>query len=379
MSFILSYCAKLSNLQYTKIQNEIDMNELFKKVKDIYEDGCVTIILKTHRTKPDSNQDAINLKNLIDDAEKRLYADFEKRFVWPIIENINKLVEDIDHSQNLEGLVLVANQTMADFTRIPIEVTSRVVVDKTFATRDLIRSMHTESSYYVLALSRTQARLIEAYNDKVVKEFKGEFPIEDHLYTTNKAKSSTNKGHDNLIEEFFNRVDKIVIETTKNNPKPIVLATEDRNFDYYLKVADQKDRIVGSINRDQKDESAHDLVKNAWEEVLELVKQKNTNRITELNEAVGRNHFVSDFNEIWSAIQEGKGKTLFVKRGFYQPALIDGNVITLVDDDRRMEKNVVDDIVDEMIEHNLAFGGDIVFVEGEELEGFQQLALTTRY
>jgi len=52
------------------------MNPLLKKVKDIYVEGCVSIIMNTHRTKPNNQKDLINLKNLIKNAEesaKRTY------------------------------------------------------------------------------------------------------------------------------------------------------------------------------------------------------------------------------------------------------------------------------------------------------------------
>ena len=88
---------------------------------------------------------------------------------------------------------------------------------------------------------------------------------------------------------------------------------------------------------------------------------------------------MSDFFGFWSAILVGRGKTLFVKQGFYQPALLVGGEILLVEKLERDQKGVIDDIIDEMIEQNLSFGGDIVFLEGNELDEFQNVALITRY
>ena len=51
----------------------------------------------------------------------------------------------------------------------------------------------------------------------------------------------------------------------------------------------------------------------------------------------------------------------------------------LVDQLEREQKGVCDDVIDEMIENNLSFGGDTVFVETDDLEKFQGLALTTRF
>jgi len=347
------------------------MNELLKKVKDINQEACVSIILNTHRTKPDNLNDSITLKNLVKNAVERLNNDYDKRFAGPIIENINKVVESIDHVYNLDSLVIFASHNFAEYTRLSTSVENRVIIDATFATRDLVRSMNNESAYYVLVLNQDNARLIEANNGTVVEENKGKFPIVNH--------SGNDRGQDSLIEEFFNNVDKTFLKTIHDNPLSVLLATEARNSTYYHKIADNKDLIIGEIHGNFRDTSAHEIVSQAWEVVYGLNKEKNTAQISSLQKAVSEGKCVNDYNEIWNAIQEGRGQTLFVKRGFAQAAVFEGNQLNLVGADQRDDVGVVDDIIDEMIEQNLAFGGSTVFVEGEELAEFQNLALLTRY
>lgn len=355
------------------------MNPLLQKVRNIYQEGCVTITLKTHRMRPDNEKDPINLRNLIKEAEKRLYNDYEKRFVWPIIENLNKLAEKIDHSHNLDSLIIFASRDFAEHTTLPVTVGDRVVIDNTFATRDLVRAMHQESAYYVLVLSRQKARLIEAFNDTVTEEKAGPFPVGNKLYATDKEKLSTSKGQDSLIEEFFNRVDKIFSETVKDNPLPLFLATETRNFHHYLKVADKRDMIIGHLNQNRDAEKARSIVSDVWNEMSLLIKKRNKERLNELFKAVSNNKFLTDYTEMWKAIKQGRGKTLFVKKGFFKPALLVNDEVTLVDHHLKDQKGIIDDIIDEMIELNLQSGGDTVFIEGDEIKKFGNVALITRY
>ena len=142
------------------------MNLTLRELKDIHSDNCITIIMTTHRTKPDYLNDGLHLKNMIKDVETRLMADVSKKEATNLLERVNALAETIDHSQNLESLMLFVNEDVAEYTRLPIKVEDRVVIDETFATRDLIRSMHLETHYYVLVLSQDKIRLIEAMNDK---------------------------------------------------------------------------------------------------------------------------------------------------------------------------------------------------------------------
>jgi hypothetical protein len=359
------------SFEHSLAKTTLEMNELLKEVKDINQEACVSIILNTNRSKPDNLNDPIALKNLVKHAVDRLHNDYDKHFVAPIIENINKVVESIDHLYNLDSLIIFANNNFAKYTRLSTKVEDRVVIDATFSTRDLVRSMNKESAYYILVINQDHARLIEANNDQVVEENKGVFPISNHL--------SNHRGQDSLIEEFFNQVDKKFLETTHDNPLSVLLATEARNATYYHKVADHKDSIIGEIHGNFRDTTAQEIVSEAWKMVSVWNKKNNLAQISALQQAVSEGKYVSDYNEIWSAIKEGRGQTLFVKTGFAQAAILKDNQLHLVSDDKRDDAGIIDDVIDEMVEQNLAFGGSTVFVEGEELADFQNIALLTRY
>lgn len=161
------------------------MNITLKELKDIVSENCVSIILNTHRTSPDNKKDVLTLKNLIKEAEERLLANENKRDAQKLVQRLLDLEAKIDHSQNLESLILFVNENIAEYTRLPVSVDNRVIIDDTFATRDLIRALHQEINYYVLVVSRQKTRLIEAFNDKVVREIGNPFPIENtQLYST---------------------------------------------------------------------------------------------------------------------------------------------------------------------------------------------------
>jgi hypothetical protein len=356
------------------------MNDTLKKLKDVQAECCITIILNTHRTKPDNKRDPIQLKNLLKEAEERLLNDYDKRFARSHVEKMNQLAEGIDHEYNLESLVLFVNEDTAEYVRLPIAVEDRVVIDHTFATRDLVRAVHQQEAYYILVLSRDEARLIEAANDKVVQEVGDPFPFgKKGLYSTSKLDMTMAQGSDNLIEEFFNRVDKAFHTVWEKNPLPVLVCTEERNFHHYLKVADKTHLVIGHLTMSRLDYKAHHIVPEGWPIVQKANKERNDQRLEELQSAVGAGKFLSAPGDIWKAIHEGRGQTLFVQRGYFQPAIINGDAIELVELSEANRPGVVDDIIDEMIEANMRFGGDIVFLSQDQLQDFQGLALITRY
>jgi len=357
------------------------MDVKLKKLKNIISESCVSIILNTHRTKPDNQKDAILLKNLVKEAENRLLEDEDKRYAQMLIQKLQTLESQIDHNFNLESLILYVNEDLAEYVRLPIPVEDRVVIDHTFSTRDLVRSLHLETGYYILVLSQQKTRLIEAYNDKVVTEVEDPFPIENtQFYTTSGVKSSNASKQTNLIGEFFNRIDKEVNHIRKNNPLPVLICTEEANYHEYLKIADRKDSIFNTyLNKNRVDEKAHAIVTEAWKIVKDHTIEKNIARVAELKKAVGTGKFLSDVNDIWKAITEGRIQTLFIEQGLFQPAILEGNVIRKVTHADPDKKEVIDDIYDEMIEMNMDYGGDVVFLPKGELDKFNGFGAITRY
>ncbi|MEO9210240.1 MAG: hypothetical protein ABI208_04030 [Ginsengibacter sp.] len=355
------------------------MKKTLKKLKNITSNCCVTIILQTHRTLPDNEKDSLVLKNLIKEAESRLSAEYEKPFVSEMMKRINDLAKDINHKYNKESLALFVNENIAEFIRMPISVEDRVVIDKSFATRDIVRALNKEIAYYVLVLGRDKARLIEAFNDKMFNEIEDNFPFENrNLNPVQRSEASIGRRQTNLTQEFFNRVDKQLNELWKENPLPVIICADENNYSEYLQIADKKEIIVGHLKGNRLHEKAHHIIEAAWPIMNKLNIEKVQQRISELKTAVNSRNFLIDYNEIWQAVNNGKGKTLFVKQGHFQPAILENNHIELVSKEN-IEKANVDDIIDEMVEKNLQSNGDAIFINGDELEKFNGLVLVTKY
>ena len=357
------------------------MNITLKKLKDSISESCITIILNTHRTSPDNKKDPLTLKNLIKEAETRLYADESKRDAQKLVQRLLDLESKIDHSHNLESLILFVNEEIAEYTRLPVSVEDRVVINHTFATRDLVRAMHFKTNYFVLVLSQQKTRLIEAFNDKVVSEVGKPFPIENtHFHANSRAEKSLAHRQTNLIAEYFNRIDKEVNKVRGENPLPVLICSEEANYYEYLKIADQKHSIFDTyLNQNRVEEKAHHIVDEAWKLMQKYTIDKNNARKEELKNAVNSGTFLSDVNDIWKAIPEGRIQTLFIEEDLFQPGYMEANNITLVSEEDRSKKEVVDDIYDEMIEANMNFGGDTVFLPKGELTKFNGFGAVTRY
>jgi len=334
--------------------------------------------MNTHRTRPDSLQDPIRLKGLLKQTEVRLNKEHGPKLAKSIMDKLHVLADGIDHAHNKDGLVLFASEGFSDKVRLPIPVIERITVDAAFATRDLFRALHHETEYYVLLLNRSQARLFHAFNGKVEAEITDGFPMANNVAGADAVRQLGDREPE-VVQEFFNRVDKALVQVINAQPLPVVLASERRNVDHYRTVADKQEFLKAEFKPSREDLTPLHLVEEAWEVFAPMVKERYASQVNALDRAVSAGRLFSDHNDIWRALETGKGGTLFVKQGLFQPALLTDAGITLLPEEKREKAVALDDVIDEMIDRNLAIGGDAVFVSGPELDRFNGLALVARY
>jgi len=357
----------------------METRKALQAIKHIEADPCVSILLTTHRTHPENAQDPINLKNLVAQAEARLLKDYDKRHVSAVLDHINKAVAAMDHMTNLEGLALFANNDMAEVVKLNIPVTDRVIVDRNFATRDLLRDLQGGANYYILTVSGSKSRLIQAFRDRVIVEYGAQhtFPIENRMYSTHAAERTQSGVEENLMKEFCNRVDKAMKEVYALRPLPIIVAGDERAIQFLLAVADDRSAYIGSITGSPDELKAHELSEKAFKEVARVMAERRLRALEHIAKAQSGGRLMEDVGDIFRAVNAGRGDTLYVEEGYFQPARINGDQVTLTDDGT--EAGVIDDVIDELAERTLGFGGHVVFLPPGSLEQYRRVCLTLRY
>jgi hypothetical protein len=281
----------------------------------------------------------------------------------------------------LDCLILFVSEKITKYLHLPIQVENRVVIDKSFATRDLVRILHMKTNYFVLVFSEYKARLIEAFDETLIQEYGAPFPIENlDLYSTKTIELKNADLQKRLLSEFYNRIDKAVNEIRNDNPKPILLCSQEMNCAEYLKVADLKETIFTDFMKGNKlYMEANDIVREAWKVVRKQQFEKNRLRRQELEQALSSGQYISDANEIWQATSEGKIRTVFIDETLFRPARIENNTITFVQEEERNKPGVIDDIYDEIIEASMNSGAEVVFLPKGELSEFNGLGAVTRF
>lgn len=214
---------------------------------------CVTISLNTHRTYPDYNQDRILLKNLLKESEDRLLNEFDKKDVSSLLEKISTIESEIDETYNLDSLHIYLSNNTKEIIKSPWTTNENSVqISNTFNVRSLIKSYNRSEEYFILLLSQSGVMLYDTINDEIINEITNDdFPFsENPNYVANNEVRSDSKIVDNMVREYFNKVDKAVVKMYNETGLHFVVICTENNYSRLMQVADKPAIYLGYANID---------------------------------------------------------------------------------------------------------------------------------
>ncbi|WP_160710830.1 hypothetical protein [Chitinophaga solisilvae] len=335
-------------------------------------DPAVTILLSTHRTHPDNRQDSINLKKLATRAEKDLYARYDKRDVWPVLEKIKEAESTVNHDYNLDTLAIFAAKDFLQVSRLPVETTDRVVIGDRFEIRPLLKAQQQSEHYYIITVARQKIRLLEAFNDKIVKEVKNDdFPYLNSYFTTDPMKLQQDDIIDNLLKEFFNTADKRFKTYYRENPLPVILLGDTRNIAFYQENMDISNIVIATHPGSFDDTSDHEIAGVTFPLIRQYIAQQQTTAMNAIDRAQSAQKLLTDLNDIYTAAEAGQADTLYLEQTYFQPGIIKDGVISVTPDGADVTLSVIDSVLNK--------NGKVVFLPENTLHTYQGMALVTRF
>ncbi len=346
------------------------------------EGPCVTITLNTHRTHPDSVQDATVLKNLCAEAEKTVLESHNKRDVLNLITKLQNLPGEVDVNHNLESLsVFVSNNTqemVRSMWPVPLDA---VLVGNEFALRSLILDLNRTEHYLIMLLSRSGVHLFEAVNDAVLDEVKNDdFPFDESgHYQTDKFKISDAKQGDNLLREYFNKVDKALQKVAKEKEMSVVVVCTEGNYNMLQQVTDKSQTYIGFSPVNYNDSAPHTLARQSWELVKEQQFESRRDAVAEMQQAVSEGMVLTDPAEIYKAAIEGRGELLITRETFQKRAVYNDGILTLFEADADDVPTEAFDLASKTAWEVVSVNGRAIFPANDGILEIGDMVLKLRY
>ncbi|MGI5347653.1 hypothetical protein ACQEU8_05595 [Streptomyces sp. CA-250714] len=378
-------------------RNEVRMrtndltNEVLANLRKPRPYPAVTLVLPTHRTKPDKLQDPVRLRNLIAETGRRLADDPQVTAAVraDVIKQLEQVENELDLMYALDTLVVFAAQGEHQFWHLTRRAdTERIVINDTFLTRNLVAARAQSRPYWVLTFDEDTARLWSGAGEQLTEEQRYGFPVEHETNVSERERASrtgvyTTGYRDEAALQHLRDVDADLAKVLENEPRPLLVAGLQHGLTALADVGTHAAR--NALATVPKGGLANARASVVYEAIApardELLRTRADRALRDLSDAMGRKEFVAGIDEVWRAAQEGRLALLVVEETYRQKVrLTSGHLSPAADDAVSDESGEVrDDIVDETVESALSTEADVVFVADDALAEHDRIAGVVRY
>ena len=323
----------------------------------------ITVLLNTTPASPLSPTHIATAKGLVDQVEHRLAneSDIPHDLRTSLLVTINELLRSNQGGTSGNALALCVSPNYHAAIRLGRSVAERVIIDDTFATRDLVADLNRTALYRVITISDRVTRLLVGDRLRLVEERSEQWPL--------------NRDPDQSAGSWNLAVMHALRGEQHQHPLPTVVAGVQRSVRQMLSLADLE--MIGAVAGNHDKTSWVDLHHQAWPLVTDWLRNDHGRAMEQLETARSQRRYAGGIHEIWTLANEGRVDLLVVEDSYAEAVrIVDGQLQITAD---REAPDVVDDIVDDVIEIVINNGGRVVIVGDGQLEDHGRIAGIVRY
>lgn len=346
---------------------------------------CVSILMPTHRSFPENQQDKIRLKNLVSTAQRRLREESGKSDISGITQKLNDLAESVDYNNLLDGLaVFISNDDNYKFN-FSFPVKERVIIDKSFATRDIVFGLNRSQPYYALIVDEKNTRFYSGIRENLTEIIHPDLPLKNFVHDIKSGEITDTSFNDRIHENeerlrnYLREVDLLLIELSNSENIPYIIAGTQKQISLFKEISRSKSVLLGELTGNYGNTSRDELAKLIWPIAKNGFAEIRANILNDVEKATGAKKFAAGIDEVWKLAKEGRGLTLLTEINFSMigtitdEGFVPGGQAAAADDAH------TEDAVDEIIENVVSKGGRVVFFDNGKLDQYGKIAMILRY
>ena len=335
---------------------------------------AVSLLMNTTPAPTMTPDDAAALRQLGRQAAQRLTGEDLPAGARGLIATLDRLTSQAAAGPTSSAIAVYASRATAELVRLPVTLRTRVVIDPTFATRDLVRALHRTPRHLVLVLSSREARLLDGVGDTLRPVVRGAFPMRDDR---EREPDPSRPGlRDTDAAAFLRTVDQALGVHLRLHPAPLILVGPDRVLATFTALSANLGRCAGTITGNLITEPLTDLATRTRPVLERYLLSRQAEALALLDARTSAQRVVSGMRPVWLAARRERPEMLAVEEGLFYPARVshDGDLLVPATDVEHPD--VIDDAVDELIELVLSRGGWVALVADGALTAHDRVALT---
>jgi hypothetical protein len=377
-------------------------------LQTVGEPPCLSLYQTTHRHHPENQQDPIRFRNLVKSMEASLGSTKSTDDIAALLAPFHALADDHEFwSSTRDGLAVFGAKDVFRVYRLQRAVADLAIVADSFHLKPLMRLQQATDRYQVLGISRNAFRLFEgnhealdelapdsripttmsaALGDELTEKHQtiglaGGVGGGHHALHFGIGSKQTEVDHDD--DRFFRMIDKAILEYhSRPSGLPLILATLPEHRQRFRRLSHNPFLLATGIDHNPDTMSLDALREAAWQ----VVAPQFDARLAALSEEFGTARANSlgddDLPHVAKAIANGQVATLLIEADREILGRFDVSTGLVQFADMALpssEQENVDDLLDDLAESTMKFGGRVVVVPGSQMPTTTGLAAIYRF
>lgn len=369
----------------------------------------ISIYMPTFRSGVDIRQNHIKFKQLLREAEAKLYdMEWRKEEVETFLRPAKDLIVDTKFWQHQsDGLALFIHQEGIDYFRVPYEFKESVTISNKVYIKPLLPMFTGNGQFNILALSKHALRFFRCTRQNIVEiELEGapsgmiDMQVEDDYGNRIDIRSSLNLGENQLnynkvtqgqseendyerneLTRYFRAIDKALLNFHEGEAGkiPLVLAGVEYLIPIYKEKSNYPFIVEDFIRGNPEMLSPEELHKLAWEivEPIFLKDQKNAENKYVQYSGQRNKLFLNSLENIIPAAFNGQIEALFIDKDTDRWGRFDHqkNKIEI----KEKGSNGAEDLMEYVSALTLSRGGKVFALDKEQIPNEETVAAVLRY
>jgi len=341
---------------------------------------AVSIVAPLDRRRPGNPVDPRRLRALANEARHRLSSDGSGPVGDEVIGRLDRALAAVDLEHPADGVMIFVAPGETHVVPVDFPVREQVVIDRSFATRELVRGISRSVPYRVLVLGESGTRLLVGDGGRLVEPDGTGFPLacagaDDEPLESGGFATHTDRPPGVRLAHW-REVGRRLAAVDASDPRPLVVVGPTRDIAEFDRTAAHRAAIVGEVVGDHHADPVQRIEELARPALADHLDRWRSVLVAELGESVGTGRAVSGVDATWVAAVEGRIDTLVVDRDAACPSRMVGGRPEPAPDP--VAPDVVD-AVDELIGVVGDRGGSTVVVDPGGLGSLGPVAARLRY
>ena len=324
---------------------------------------------------------ALRLRALTDEAVRATATWWGDEAAERVRAQLDDVAPVIAPGEQARGLALFVSPADHLVLHLPFRVAEEVIVDTSYATRQLFEGWAARVRHLVVVLDEAGARAFEGEGPggRLSEVQSHGFPVRVERPVEQDTPHRDRPRHETVRDEDRRVVERAVgaaLESAHSaDPRPVVLVGEERRVATLLDVCGHLD-IAGVVHGDHGSDRPDRLAELARPVLERWRTRARADACTRLRDAKGQGRAVTTVAAVLVAVAEGRGRELIVEEGLSMPRTwLDG----LSPGEGPDPSIDTEDVVDDLIEQVLSAGGVVTFVDRGSLDDCGQIGLLLRW